>query len=201
LPHPLRPYVAGDRDALYDVCLRTGDSGADASTLYAVGSLLGDVYVGPYVEFEPSLAAVLDDGSGPGGYVLGALDTRAFEERCEREWWPPLRRRYPLGWAAAGTRDARLVELFHHPPRAPEHVVADHPSHLHVDLLPRWQGGGWGRRLLEGLFERLSAAGSPGVHLGVGRANVNAVGFYGRLGFTVLDDTSPDALYLGRRLP
>ena len=34
---------------------------------------------------------VLDDGTGPGGYVLGALDTRAFEARCEREWWPPLR--------------------------------------------------------------------------------------------------------------
>jgi len=199
-PNPLRPYVAGDRDALYDVCLRTGDSGGDATSLYADGRLPGEVYVGPYVEFEPSLAAVLDDGSGAGGYVLGALDTRAFEARCERSWWPELRRRYAAGSAPEGTADARIVALIHDPPVAPDAVVQGYPSHLHIDLLPRWQGGGWGRRLIEGLFGRLAAAGSPGVHLGVGRANTNAVGFYGRMGFTVLDDSSPDALTLGRRL-
>ena len=200
MPKPLRPYVAGDRDALYDVCLRTGDSGGDATGLYAEGRLPGEVWVGPYVEFEPSLAAVLDDGSGAGGYVLGALDTRAFEARCEREWWPALRLRYAAGSAPEGTRDARVIALIHDPPVAPDHVVAEHPSHLHIDLLPHWQGGGWGRRLIEGLFDRLVAAGSPGVHLGVGRANTNAIGFYGRMGFTVLDDSSPDALFLGHRL-
>lgn len=197
----MRPYAARDLDALYDVCLRTGDSGRDATGLYAVQRLIGDAYVGPYVAFEPALATVLDDGAGAEGYVIGALDTRAFERRCEREWWPVLRRRYPLRSARAGSRDERLVALIHQPPRAADHVVQEHPSHLHVDLLPRWQGGGWGRRLLEHLFDQLAEAGSPGVHLGVGRANERAVGFYERLGFTVLDDSSPDALILGRRLP
>jgi ribosomal protein S18 acetylase RimI-like enzyme len=100
-----------------------------------------------------------------------------------------------------GTADARLVQLLHEPPVAPAHVVAEHPSHLHVDLLPRWQGGGWGLVLLERLFAQLAAAGSPGVHLGVGTANDRAVRFYGRLGFEVLDDTFPGAVFLGRRLP
>jgi ribosomal protein S18 acetylase RimI-like enzyme len=93
------------------------------------------------------------------------------------------------------------VGLLHRPPLAPDHVVAQHPSHLHVDLLPRWQGGGWGRVLLERLFAQLAAAGSPGVHLGVGSANERAVRFYRRLGFEVLDDSVPGALFLGRRLP
>ena len=172
-------------------------------------SLLGDVYVGPYLAFEPELARVLDDGSrddgsgddgsGVGGYVLGALDTRAFEARCEREWWPRLRALHPLGSVPPGSADARMVELIHDPPLAPDSVVRDHPSHLHIDLLPRWQGGGWGRRLMEGLFERLVAAGSPGVHLGVGTDNVRAIGFYRRLGFTELE-AAPGALFLGRRL-
>ncbi|KGN38072.1 GNAT family N-acetyltransferase [Knoellia subterranea] len=198
----MRPYVAGDQAALYDVCLLTGDSGSDASSLYAVPRLLGDVYVGPYVAFEPELATVLDDGAGDGvgGYLLGCLDTRAFEARCEAEWWPVLREDHPLGSAPDESADARLVALIHSPPIAPDHVVARHPSHLHIDLLPQWQGGGWGRRLMERLLAQLTEAGSPGVHLGVGRANLRAIGFYERLGFTVLDDTSPDALFLGLSL-
>jgi ribosomal protein S18 acetylase RimI-like enzyme len=183
------------------VCLRTGDSGRDASGLYRDPDLLGEVYVGPYVEYEPELARVLDDGDGAQGYVLGALDTRSFEARCEREWWPPLRKRYPVGSAPEGTPDARLVRMLHEPPVAPAEVVAEHPSHLHIDLMPRWQGGGWGRRLIEGLFGRLAAAGSPGVHLGVSADNEPAIGFYQRLGFELLDDSVPGALFLGRRLP
>ncbi|HET7798994.1 MAG TPA: GNAT family N-acetyltransferase [Humibacillus xanthopallidus] len=194
---PLRPYEPRDRVALYDVCLRTGDSGADASASFAVPDLLGEVYVGPYLAFEPELALVLDDGTGAGGYTLGALDTRVFEERCEREWWPPLRERHPLGEHPPGSADAGVVELLHRPARAPDVVVAGHPSHLHIDLLPRWQGGGWGRQLISALLERLAAAGSPGVHLGVGVGNVRAVGFYRHLGFTELL-AAGDTLFLGR---
>jgi ribosomal protein S18 acetylase RimI-like enzyme len=198
---PVRGYTPRDRAALYDVCVRTGADGADATDLYAVPQLLPEVYLGAYLAFEPELASVLDDGAGAEGYVVGTLDTRAFEARCEREWWPPLRSAHPWGSAPEGSADARLVRLLHEPPLAPAHVVAQHPSHLHVDLLPRWQGGGWGRVLLERLFAQLAAAGSPGVHLGVGTANERAVRFYGRLGFEVLDDTFPGALFLGRRLP
>lgn len=183
------------------MCLRTGASGEDATGLYTDPDLLAEVYVGPYVVLEPALATVLDDGTGAAeGYVLGALDTREFEARCESEWWPALRERYPLGSATAGSADDRVVQLIHDPPVAPDHVVRDHPSHLHVDLLPRWQGGGWGRKLLERLFDQLAAAGSTGVHLGVGSGNERAIGFYRRLGFTTLEDGIPGVLFLGRRL-
>ncbi len=196
-PWPLRRYEPGDRAALYDICLRTGAAGGDATDLYAVPALLGEVYVGPYVELQPELAFVLDDGAGPGGYVLGALDTRAFEARCEREWWPQLRARYPSSGPAEGSADAHLVRLIHRPPSAPDGVVASHPSHLHIDLLPTWQSGGWGRRLIERLLVALHEAGSPGVHLGVGTDNPRAVGFYRHLGFTELE-AAGSTLFLGR---
>ena len=199
-PVTIRPARPSDRPALYDVCLRTGDLGGDATARFRDPALLGEVYAGPYLALEPELAFVLaDDADRIGGYVLGARDTADFERRCEREWWPPLRNRYPLEqWRDAGP-DGEVVDLLHHPRLADPGLLATHPSHLHIDLLPAWQGAGWGRRLVGTLLDALVAAGSPGVHLGVARGNERAIAFYRRLGFTELGGDD-GGLTMGRRL-
>jgi ribosomal protein S18 acetylase RimI-like enzyme len=185
----LRPYQPADHDAVYDICVRTGAAGEDATPLLGDPALLGHVYAGPYLELTPDLAFVVEDDDGVAGYILGAADTAEFEDRLERDWWPELRRRYPTyqtdGDAAF---DDLLIALMHSPARAPANVVATYPSHLHIDLLPRLQGQGWGRRLMDTLVERLHAAGSHGLHLGVAAANTNAQAFYRAVGFTELAD-------------
>jgi ribosomal protein S18 acetylase RimI-like enzyme len=196
----IRPARAADAPALYDICLRTGADGDDATDRYADPRLLAEVYVGPYLALEPDLAFVVADDA-VGGYVLGVRDTADFERRAEESWWPPLRERYPLDSAAQGgaDADAGIIRMLHRPHRADPAVLARFPSHLHVDLLPEWQGGGWGRRLLETLFAALADAGSPGVHLGVSRSNERAVAFYRRMGFTELDRDA-GGLTMGRSL-
>ena len=67
------------------------------------------------------------------------------------------------------------------------------------DLLPRVQGEGWGRRLLDAVTDRLAAVGAGGVHLGVDEANTAAQAFYRRVGFTELSRTT-GARYFGGRL-
>lgn len=188
----IRACRPADERTLYDICLRTGDSGEDATGLYRDPDLLGALFVGPYVRLAPSLALVGEDESGVAGYVLGVPDTRAFENVCERDWWPPLRTRYGPGSFPPGSLDDRLVRMIHAPPTASQDVVERYPAHLHIDLLPRLQGRGYGRRLLESLFAALRDAGAPAVHLGVGLANQRAIGFYDRMGFTVVHryDTS-----------
>lgn len=182
----MRPYRPADLDALYDICLRTGDAGEDASHLVDDPRLLGEIYAAPYAFLEPELAFVVDDGTGTAaGYALGALDTRAFEDACERQWWPKLRERHPE--ARDGRRlDDLLVGMIHHRHTQADEVVAGHPSHLHIDLLPHVQGAGWGRALLDRLFEALVAQGSEGVHLGVSTRNHRAIGFYRHIGFQQL---------------
>lgn len=182
----IRPYRPADRDVLYRVCVRTGDGGSDATDLYRDPAMLGDVFVGPYLELQPRFAFVVDDGSGPEGYVLGALDTATFAADCERHWWPALRERYRDVDAIPGSREEWLLRWITTPPAVPA-FTDRYPSHLHIDLLPQRQSGGWGRRMMDRLLAELSAAGSVGVHLGVGRANSRAVGFYRHLGFTELD--------------
>ena len=182
----IRPFASADTDACYEICLRTGLAGGDARHLHTDPRLLGEVWVGPYLAHAPELAFVVEDPEGVGGYVVGAADTAGFEKWAETSWWPPLRARYPVDRFPEGTADRDVTNLIHTPlPMAPE-ITATHPAHLHIDLLPRLQGRGLGRLLLDRLFTGLRAAGAGAVHLGVSPENTGAIAFYERLGFEVL---------------
>ena len=186
----IRPYRPADIDALYQICLQTGDAGQDATSRHDDPKLLGHCYAAPYGLFEPSLAFVAEDASGVAGYIVGALDSRAFEERLEREWWPGLRARYPEPPpglpSEQWTPDQRLGHIIHHPFRAADELTARYPSHLHINLLPRLQASGYGRQLIQTLTAALREQGSPGVHLHVGLGNQKAARFYSHVGFTRL---------------
>ena len=192
----IRAYRPGDLDALYRICLLTGDEGQDASTIFQDPRLLGHFFAGPYALFEPSLAFVAEDAEGVGGYIVGALDTEAFGERLESKWWPYLRSRYPdpsLSLPAdQWTPDQHVAHMIHHPWRIPGGLAARYPSHLHINLLPRLQASGHGSELTKTLIADLRAQGSPGVHLHVPQGNRRAPGFYRHFGFTELSATSAE---------
>jgi ribosomal protein S18 acetylase RimI-like enzyme len=184
-PVRIRPYQPGDLEALYRVCLLTADDGEDGTALFRDPDLPGHVYVGPYVTFEPDLALVAEDAGGVGGYTLAALDTPSFEERLERDWWPPLRARYPeldpAGYLS--TAEKYAIGDISRPWRTAEDLASRFPSHMHIDLVPRMQGRGIGRRLIATMIAALAARGSHGVHLNVAYGNARAAGFYRHLGF------------------
>ena len=194
----IRPVEPGDLDALYEVCLRTGDAGEDATDRFADPRLLGEVYVGPYLMMPSGIGFTAVENGIPSGYVLAAVDTRRFEAECEAEWWPPLRERYPRPVDDRSTDDAEIIALIHDPEISPDEVVARYPAHLHIDLLPVMQGRGVGREMIGRLLEELRARETTGVHLGVDARNQRAVGFYEHLGFDHLDDT--DDVMMGIRL-
>lgn len=50
-------------------------------------------------------------------------------------------------------------------------------------MLPRLQGHGFGRKLIETLVSALRGQSSPGLHLIVADSNQKAVGFYRHVGF------------------
>ncbi len=152
--------------------------------------ILGHVFAAPYGLFEPSLAFVAEDEAGVGGYIVGALDSRAFEERLEAGWWPALRDRYPAPPSEIPP-DQRVADLIHVPLTVPEELAEDYPSHLHINLVPRLQSQGLGRQLMNTLMRALRQQGSAGVHFFVRPANRPAVGFYRHLGFTVISEEGP----------
>jgi ribosomal protein S18 acetylase RimI-like enzyme len=186
------------------VCLKTGDFGQDGEPYYREDpDALGRVFVGPYLAYEPELSLILEDEGGICGYALGAFDSRAFYARYEAEWRPALCAQYPApqGDPSQWTRVQQVYQGYHHPDYFCPEPYEVYPSHLHIDLLPRAQGRGFGRRMLERVITILRERGSPGAHLGVSAYNQPAYGFYLRLGFRELIrvGTGNDAcIYMGK---
>jgi len=184
---PLRSSDPADLASLYTICLLTGDSGKDASRLYQDPELLGHFYAAPYGVLEPELAFLLEDDAGTCGYIIGARDSRNFEERMDREWLPPLRERYKMPLESDRSPDAGMIRLLHTGYHAK--AEADHyPAHLHIDLLERVQGQGNGKRLMHTLWAKLRQLEVSGVHLGVSKKNAGGIAFYQKLGFELLED-------------
>ncbi|MBO6561571.1 MAG: GNAT family N-acetyltransferase [Nisaea sp.] len=205
----IRAFRDEDLPTLYEISLRTGDGGGDATRLYRHREIIGHVYVGPYATLLPDLCLVAEDAEGVAGYLVGVPNTRDFEARQQAEWWPSLRRCYPdpgplpdPAWDA----DAKRAHRIHHPEGViPDAVVAEHPGHLHMNLLPRLQRRGIGSRLLETGYPLVRRAGAGHVHVGVNPGNTGGLTFWQRAGFAPIDlpadkDTGK-AIWLGRALP
>ncbi|MDC7123766.1 GNAT family N-acetyltransferase [Cellulomonas fimi] len=180
----LRPFHPADLPAIYRICVLTGAAGGDATALYRNPDLLPHVYAGPYPVADPGLSFVVADSRGVLGYVVATADTLAFEEWLDAHWWPTLRAQYPVtADPGDGTEDHVLVRRIHEWVPTPDTLYDTHPAHLHIDLLPRAQGQGWGRRLVDALAEALRERGVTGLHLGVDARNTGAIAFYDRVGF------------------
>ncbi|MBO1332830.1 GNAT family N-acetyltransferase [Streptomyces sp. VRA16 Mangrove soil] len=196
----VRPYRASDREALAHICVMTAHQGQDSSALYPDPALMPSIFAHPYAHLEPDFAFVLDDGTGNAvGYVLGVPDTPAFAGRYRKEWLPEVADRYPAPDGPARTPSDEMIGLLHTPERMVRDELAAFPAHLHIDLLPPWQGQGHGRTLMRTLLQALERHGVPAVHLCMVQANTPARAFYDRLGFWELavDDPAP-VWYLGR---
>lgn len=192
-----------DELGAYYVCLKTGDYGQDGEPFYRDDpDALGRIFVGPYLVFEPEFGLILEDDQGICGYAFGALDSKVFYARYESEWRPRLCAQFPMpqGDPAQWTRAQTVHSWYHQPDYFTPEPYDMYPSHLHVDLLERAQGQGFGRRMMEQVMDALDEHGSPGGHVGVSMLNGSALGFYHKLGFRELVRVGTGAegcIYLG----
>ncbi|MBL1215413.1 MAG: GNAT family N-acetyltransferase [Ignavibacteriae bacterium] len=178
----IRPYHPSDLFSLYKICLLTGNSGKDATDIYEDPELLGHFYAAPYAVLEPDVCFVATNNGKPCGYMIGTKDSQKFYEQCEKEWFPVLRKRYPLSEEGVDSMDEKIIKRIH-----AGHIVKpelkDYPAHLHIDLLPETQGQGIGRKIMEVFISRLKELNVPALHLEVGKANPGAIKFYEKIGF------------------
>jgi len=76
----------------------------------------------------------------------------------------------------------------------------DYPAHLHIDILPAYQGHGLGGKLLDALYKKLGSMGIKGIHLTCGKHKLNAIKFYEKHGYKLLDSNDSSNLVFGLNL-
>ena len=194
-----------DHAALCLVCLKTGDSGADATGIEDAPDLLGMVYAVPFQVLEPEFCFVVEDRDGTCGYVMGTPDTVRFDQRLEDTWFPQLRQRVgappadPLQWKGSDW----VRDKIHYPVHVFPERLRPFPAQGHIDLLPRARGKGVGKSAMKFLMQKLHGAGAPGIHLHVAPRNLKAQAFYRALGFQHMGDPGfpVHTTFMARPLP
>jgi ribosomal protein S18 acetylase RimI-like enzyme len=195
----VRSYEPRDLAAVREICVLTGYRGTDARGVMADTALLPDAYAEPYVVHDPGLAFVADDAGTAVGYILGTTDTVEFARWFGEAWLPVVAPRHAAPPEHPGNFEESILRDLHNPSRMVLPELAGHPAHLHIDLLPGYQGRGLGRLLMEAFLAELRARGVQTVHLGMDPANTRARAFYEKLGFERIPVPSvPDAVYMGR---
>ena len=193
-----------DKPALYEICIKTADSGNDASELYTDKEALPDFFVGPYLKLEPELAfAVTDGGQEICGYIIGCLDSEKFYRRFENEWLAEIRKKYKQQHEQilqktseeSERTQAIIKKLFHPDIYLPPLFKEKYPSHLHMNLLPRAQKQGLGTKMLRFMTQALKKNGSKGLHLGTGTKNKYANPFYLKMGMDIVEQNDITTYY------
>jgi len=199
----VRPYNKSEEDTCgaFQICLKTGDAGKDATHLFKDHKIIGYRWVGGYLALQPELCFLLEDDEGICGYVLAALDSKSFYKKLQEEYLPSICQKEGYKCPPTGPEGLSLEDWYlwsvHHPEiHFTESYQKTYPSHLHIDILPRGQKQGYGRKMMDVLNAALKAQGSVGVHLQMAKTNENAKQFYLKLGFKILDEVGPD-LFLG----
>jgi ribosomal protein S18 acetylase RimI-like enzyme len=183
----IRRYRDSDRAAVYNICVETANAGQGARGRYSTDDLVPDIFAGPYLFLEPEHAYVLDNGERAVGYIIGTASTPDFVAAYQERWLPRLRARYqPLSGPPVTEEEYRLDAMFH-PERLLLPELSPHPAHLHIDLLADHRGSGHGRELINTFLASVAAAGAASCHLVVRQANVNARGFYAKLGWRPIE--------------
>jgi ribosomal protein S18 acetylase RimI-like enzyme len=183
-PFTLRAYRPADRAAVERICLETGDAGRDATHLHPDPRELTHRWATPYLLLEPARAFVAERDGVVVGYVLGAVDTRAFASAFALGDWAE---------AAGGTvldDDARREHAAHMLRAECDRF----PAHLHIDLGVDTRGGGLGRRLIERFVESLTPG--TGLHVVVDPGNSGALAFYPRVGFERLREEEDGVVFV-----
>lgn len=165
------------------------------------------IWTHQYRVLSPSTCWVLDDGQGTAvGYCIGCPDIDDFCARYDTyvtEILDPspditrpddLTNRAPWIDPATGqVNETALAQQAYNPRwlnvEGNEDVInAGYRATMHIDILPEWQGKGWGRKLIDALFDSVRAhpvEGRKGLWLGIAGDNAKVVEFYERMGLRV----------------
>jgi ribosomal protein S18 acetylase RimI-like enzyme len=188
-----------DEPDLIDICHRTGNPRIEP---YLFGLRWCLDYL--WHDTENCFVAVDHNTNRVVGYIIGTLDSAAQVKRFNSIMRPKIKRHF------RHMRNKTIHDLtFYVTNRfinqgVLNNLFTEYPAHLHINLLPEYQRGGIGGKLLSAYEDNLRKKGIPGYHLGVAASNQVGISFYRKQGLDQLQTIpkfgKPLALIFGRKL-
>lgn len=178
----IRPYQSKDAQDVRYICLNS-DGPCDADE--AGQHFLLTTYCDYYIEREPENCFVFaDENDKAVGYILCAADFDPFWETFLKDFKTRL---------DPNDTDAHRYAL--DSTQLHRQFKDTYPAHMHIDLLPEYQGKGIGPQLIDTLLAHLRAKNCPAIMFSVWVHNTGAMRFYERLGFEKLGASTSNAAY------
>ena len=195
----LRSYRPADEPAIIEITYKTGFKGEDLTGRgYCEDARLWYlIFIGYYARYEPEhfFVAVESNSNKVVGFICGTPDTLNQEAIFRKHMVPRIKFRlfgftswrYPrsfkkvlemMRWVTVGTEDAEN-----------DPIIAQYPAHLHINILPGFQGQGIGSQLINRFEEHIATLGAKGIHLGTTNQNKKAVPFYHKMGFEIVQES------------
>lgn len=178
----IRPYASQDRENVRFVHLNS--DGPCKSSKRGINFSLA-VYCDYYIEKEPGNCFVAaDENNRAIGYILCAEDFDEFYPVFVNEYYTKIKK-----WEYKRRASALRSVISH------EKYKAEYPAHLHIDILPEYQRMGLGRQLMDALCEHLRQKNIKGIMFTVWHKNYNAIKFYEKYGFTLIETKETTLVY------
>ncbi len=184
----VRPYCKIDFRFVQDICMATSPlADEDNPTNRA---LMCAMYCDYYMDNEPEFCFVaVDDDDTPVGYILCAADLDTYNEQMDVNYLP-LIRKLNGGEYFRFSAERKLDQRY---------IKQGYTAHMHIDILPEFQGQGVGTKLLAALQTKLTESFVEGLYLVCGIKNSDARAFYEKRGFEDIDYITGAVVY-GKKL-
>jgi len=198
-PISIRPYQSADEAAIQEITYRTGFKGEDMTGrgFCDDARLWFLIFIAYYTRYEPEHFFVAEDKGNHQviGFICGTPDTLAQEASFRIRMVPRIVLRlfgytswhYPRSFKtvfkmarqySSGTEDA-----------VNDPIITAYPAHLHINILPGYQGRSVGSRLIAKFEEHMRNLRIPGIHLGTTNKNYKAVPFYQKMGYSIVQES------------
>lgn len=178
----IRPYQQKDKEDVRFVCLNS--DGPCKSSKRGINFALA-VYCDYYIEKEGENCFVATDENDKAiGYIICTENFDNFKEIYIKDYYTRIKK-----WEYR-RRESALRAI-----ASQEKYKDEYPAHLHIDLLPQYQHKGLGRKLMDTLCENLRQKGVKGVMFTVWHKNYNAIKFYEKYGFQLIETKETTLVY------
>ncbi len=178
----IRQYKEKDKDNVHFICLNS--EGPSKSSKRGMNFTFA-VYCDYYIENEPGNCFVAtDDNDKAIGYIISTQDFDKFKEIYISKYYPKIQ------WWEFRRRKSALRAI-----SSQEKYKDKYPAHLHIDILPEYQHKGLGRKLMDALCDNLRQKNVKGVMFTVWHKNYNAIKFYEKYGFELIETKETTFVY------